>query len=193
MAAISYSVITIFKNKVVMLCNKRNFHFALFIKCVLLTSLLVIVSCSSPTAKKNKISLTLVASSDLNPDINGRASPLALIIYQLKNSSSFKKADYVSLIENGKSILGQDLTEINFITVQPGQTIDLNYVIAEGEGAFGIVAGYRVIDSSTWQLVYDYPRSTEGFFSKFNGTVVYSHKVLLKRNSIHLEPLPTKH
>tara|TARA_R100000656_G_scaffold84907_1_gene61981 strand:+ start:482 stop:1063 length:582 start_codon:yes stop_codon:yes gene_type:complete len=193
MAAISYSLITAFNNRVVRLCNKSSFHFLLFIKCVFLISLLAIVSCSSTTAKKNKISLTLVASPDLNPDINGRASPLVLIIYQLKSSSAFKKADYVSLIENGKFVLSEDLTAINFITVRPGQTIELNYVIAEAEVAFGIVAGYRVTDSSTWQLVYDYPRSKEGFFSKLNGAVVYSHRVVLRRNSIHLEPLPAKH
>lgn len=173
--------------------GKNNFYFMDTEKIILLVFLFFLISCTTPATKNNSLSLTLVASSDLNPDINGRASPLSLAIYQLKNSSSFKKSDYMSLAENSKSILGRDLIAVNTLTIRPGQTLELDYSISEGEGAFGIVAGYRVIDSSGWQLVYEYPRVKTGFLSKLGGKVASSHKVLLEKNKIKLEPVPKEH
>ncbi|MGV8834544.1 type VI secretion system lipoprotein TssJ [Cellvibrio sp.] len=172
----------------------RNIFFLMPAKKVILfISLLGLVSCIAPVAKKNSISLTLVASSDLNPDINGRASPLALTIYQLKSSSSFKKNDYMSLVEHSKSILGRDLIAVNTLTIRPGQTLDIDYPVSEAEGAFGIVAGYRVIDSSGWQLVYEYPRVKAGFLPKLGGKISSSYKILFEKNKIKLEPLSQEH
>lgn len=174
-------------------CSDNMAYGMLAKKMILFVSLFSLVSCIAPTAKTNGLSLRLTASSDLNPDINGRASPLALTIYQLKSASSFKKSDYMSLVENSKSILGRDLIAANTLTIRPGQTLELDYPISEGEAAFGIVAGYRVIDSSGWQLVYEYPLAKKGFLSKLGGKVVSSHKVLFEKNKIKLEPLPKEH
>lgn len=160
---------------------------------IALICLLTLSSCTSSVVKKNSLSLIFIASSDLNPDVNGRASPLALTIYQLKNSSMFKKADYVSLAENSNSLSAVDLIAVNTVIINPGQTLELNYSIAEGERAFGIVAGYRVIDSSTWQLAYDYPSTKAGFFSKLSGPLIYSHKVLLGRNKMQFKSSPKEH
>ena len=185
MSVIGYGTVTIFfKDKVSCSPYKKFIFFAL---------LLALVSCTSPAAKKNRISLMFVASSDLNPDINGRPSPLALTIYQMKNSSMFKKTDYVSLAENSKSLLEGDLIAVNTVIINPGQTLKLDYSIAEGEGAFGIVAGYRVIDSSIWQLAYDYPSTKTGVFSKLSGPLIYSHKVLLERNKMQFKSSPKEH
>lgn len=160
---------------------------------ITLICLLILSSCTTSASKKNSLSLILVASSDLNPDVNGRASPLALTIYQLKNSSMFKKTDYVSLAENSSSLLAADLIAVNTVIINPGQTLKLDYSITEGEGAFGIIAGYRVVESSTWQLVYDYPSAKTGFFPKFSGSRIYSHKVLLERNKMQFKSSPKEH
>ena len=185
MSVIGYSAKKIFV--------KDNISYLFVMRIILFSFLLALVACTAPAAKKDKISLMLVASSDLNPDINGRPSPLALTIYQMKNSSTFKKTDYVSLAENSKSLLEGDLIAVNTVIINPGQTLKLNYSIAEGEGAFGIVAGYRVIDASTWQLAYDYPSNKEGFFSKLSGPLIYSHKVLLERNKMLFTSSPKEH
>lgn len=174
-------------------CRKNCFYSVPAKKMIVVVFLLGLVSCVAPASKKNSISLTLVASSDLNPDINGRASPLALTVYQLKSASSFKKSDYMSLAENSKSILGRDLIAVNTMTIRPRQTLELEYPIGDGEGAFGIVAGYRVIDSSGWQLVYEYPREKTGLLSNLGGKTNSSHKVLLEKNKIKLEPMPNEH
>lgn len=174
-------------------CSRNIAYVSLIKKIILFTTLLGLVSCIAPASKKNSISLTLIASPDLNPDINARPSPLALTIYQLKSASGFKKSDYRSLVENSRTILGRDLIAVNTLTIRPGQVLELDYPISEGEGAFGIVAGYRVVDSSGWQLVYEYPRASSGFLPKLGGKVVSSHKVLLGKNKITLEPLPKEH
>lgn len=149
-----------------------------------------ILSCASSGQPKKVISLSLVASADLNPDINNRPSPVAVTIYQLTNASSFRKSDYMSLSENSKVSLGRDLIAINNLTLRPGQVLDLEYPVAKSERAFAIVVGYRVIEASGWQLVYEYPRKGSGFWTRFGGKEVSAHKVLLKKNRIQFGSLP---
>lgn len=157
---------------------------------IIFISILGVISCASPSPKKNSVSLILVASSDLNPDINGRPSPLALTIYQLASTSSFRKSDYMSLAEKSKSTLGKDLIAMNTVTIRPGQMIELEQSINVGECALGIVAGYRVIDTSGWQLVHEYPQKKTGFLSKFSQQESVSRKVLIEKNRIKLESFP---
>ena len=49
------------------------------------------------------------ASGDLNPNAEGRASPLVVRIYELKSFSIFKNADFMSLYEKDDQVLGREL------------------------------------------------------------------------------------
>ena len=160
---------------------------------VFFVAVLCLVSCAVPAAKKPRITLTLIATTDLNPDINGRPSPLAVTVYQLANISSFKKSDFMSLAENGKAILGMDLVAVNNLTIRPGQTLKLDCAVGDDEKAFAIVAGYRVIDDSGWQLIHEYPRAKKGFFSKFKGSDVPAYKIRIEKNKMKFDSLPKEH
>lgn len=170
------------------------FHFPFFLSALLLLGILCLAGCATDSSQPQKIiSLNLVASTDLNPDMNGRASPVAISIYQLANSSGFQKSDYISLAENGQASLGKDLLMINTITIRPGQTVQLEYPIANGEAAFGVVANYRVIDNSGWQLIYEYPRESSGFWTIFGGKKVSAHRVRVEKNRVQFDTPPQKH
>lgn len=153
----------------------------------------VLISCSSTGKSKKMIALSLVAAADLNPDINGRPSPVAITFYQLTNSSSFRKSDYMSLVENNKVSLGRDLVAVNTLMLHPGQTLEVEYPVSKAEGAFGIVVGYRVIDASGWQLIYEYPREDSGFWSRFGGKVVSMHNIRVEKNKIQFDSSPKEH
>lgn len=143
-----------------------------------------LLSCASSAPPKQVIALSLTAASDLNPDVNGRASPVAVTIYQLASTSGFRKSDYRSLTENNMAVLGKDLLEVNTITIRPGQTLNLEYPVSKGERGFGVVVGYRIIDTSGWQLIYEYPREKSGFWSRFGSKEVSSHKLLIEKNRV---------
>lgn len=153
----------------------------------------VLMSCANDGQPKKVITLELVAAENLNPDINGRPSPVAITVYQLANASGFRKGDYMSLTENGKQLLGRDLLAIHTVNLRPGQRLVLEYPVAKGESAFGVVVGYRVIDASGWQLIYEYPREDSDFWSRFGGKEVSAHSVRVEKNRIQFDSSPTEH
>mgnify|MGYP002712244666 CR=1 FL=1 len=153
-----------------------------FLLVVLIT--LAVVSCASNGQSKKVIVLELIATEDLNPDINGRPSPVAITVYQLANISGFLKGDYMSLTENGRQLLGKDLLAIHTLNLHPGQRLALEYPVAERESAFGVVVGYRIIDASGWQLIYEFPREGSGFWSRFGGKEVSVHSLQVEKNRV---------
>ena len=163
--------------------------FIRFTKYVSVISLIIffLTSCVTSTDSKKTVLLTFIVAQDLNPDVNQRPSPVALTFYQLSNSSSFRKADYLSLAENSNAVLGRDLLVVNTLILQPGQTLTVNYPVSEHEAAFGLLAGYRVIDTSGWQLVYEYPRDKTGFWSSFNRNGIFDQKILVGKNRIQFD------
>lgn len=167
------------------------------LRCVLKLSLLCVIltliSCASSSSSKRYLEVTLIAEGDLNPDINHRPSPIAITIYQLAGSQIFAKADYISLSENSQLILGRDLIASHELILHPGQTIMIEYPIAKHEQAFGVVAHYRVIDKSKWQVIYEYPSAGEGFWSRFGGKEISAHKILLQQNSVQRESAQQQH
>src|SRR5262245_62038716 len=58
--------------------------------CAFLTVLvLVMAGCLSNPPKPSNVKLTLRAAADVNPDGNGRPSPVVVRIYQLKTDTAF--------------------------------------------------------------------------------------------------------
>jgi type VI secretion system protein VasD len=72
-------------------------------------SLLWLASCSSTGIMGDGVTdltLKITVSGDVNPDENGRASPVFLQVVELRDSSTFKDADYLGLYQDARSELG---------------------------------------------------------------------------------------
>ena len=79
-----------------------------------LVSLLSIslVSCGSTRELLNidtATELTIIASPDLNPDQDGRPSPIIIKVFALTDDRQFKREDFLSLYEDPTERLGSDL------------------------------------------------------------------------------------
>ena len=48
----------------------------------------------------------LIVSGDVNPDNSGRASPIVVRLYQLRNDGEFATADFFALYDKEKETLG---------------------------------------------------------------------------------------
>ena len=70
--------------------------------------LLGLCACGSKPAVPEKIEMEFAISSSatVNPDVNGRSSPVVLVIMQLRAQDKFAAADFFSLYEPGAAILG---------------------------------------------------------------------------------------
>lgn len=109
-------------------------------------------------SRPTKIIATYEAASDMNPDDEGRASPLVVRIYELKSLSVFDNADFFSLYDDDKTVLEQDLVRSEEMEFVPGQSIEEWERELQEETRFvGILAAYRDIENAKWRASVETP------------------------------------
>lgn len=60
---------------------------------------------------ETKAEIDFYAASDVNPNTEGRPSPVVIKLFKLADSRQFKQQDFLALYENAKERLGVDLLE----------------------------------------------------------------------------------
>lgn len=121
----------------------------------LLALVLLTSACSalSPYSKMTKLDLSLSASDQLNPDLNGRPSPIVVRLIELKNPVAFENADFFSLYERAKESLSPDLVASEEIELRPGEIRELKLSVNEGSRYVGVLAAYRDLPETRWRYV----------------------------------------
>lgn len=120
-----------------------------------LTALAVLLSagCSalSPYSQVTKLDLTLIASEQLNPDLNGRPSPVVVRLFELKHPVAFENADFFSLYERAKQSLAPDLMATEELEIRPGERVELKLRVGNGSRYVGVLAAYRDLTETQWR------------------------------------------
>ena len=110
-----------------------------------LTLLALLAGCSSlsPYSNVTKVNLKLTGSDQLNPDLNGRPSPIVVRLFELKHPVTFENADFFSLYERAKESLNPDLVASEELELRPGETVEMKLKVEEGSLYVGVLAAYR--------------------------------------------------
>ncbi|PHN32185.1 type VI secretion system lipoprotein TssJ [Pseudomonas sp. ICMP 460] len=118
-----------------------------------LAALLLMAGCSSlsPYSHITKLNLKLTASDQLNPDLNGRPSPIVVRLFELKHPVSFENADFFSLYERAKETLTPDMVASEEMELRPGETVELKLSVEEGSRYVGVLAAYRDLSDTQWR------------------------------------------
>ncbi|AVB28261.1 type VI secretion system lipoprotein TssJ [Pseudomonas sp. SZ57] len=118
-----------------------------------LTAVLVLAGCSalSPYSNVTKLNLKLTASDQVNPDLNGRPSPVVVRLFELKHPVAFENADFFSLYERAKESLAPDMVASEELELRPGETVELKLSLQEGSRYVGVLAAYRDLPDSRWR------------------------------------------
>lgn len=118
-----------------------------------LIAFVVLAGCStlSPYSHLTKLSLRLTASDQLNPDLNGRPSPIVVRLYELKHAVAFENADFFSLYERAKESLAPDMVATEELELRPGETVELKLSVQKGSRYVGVVAAYRDLAQASWR------------------------------------------
>ena len=106
-----------------------------------------------PVAEPVTLAATLVASAAANPDVRGRASPLAVRLYELRSTTSFESADFFALFERDQATLGADLVARVEVVLRPGETQEILRKAGAETRYLGVVAAYRDLERSIWRVV----------------------------------------
>ena len=120
---------------------------------------LLLVACGGPP-KPTVSKATLVAAANANPDSAGRASPVVVRLYQLKDEGAFNNADFFTLYDKDKEALGASIVGREELELQPGQTRELELKIAPEARFVGAIAGFRDIRNAKWKVVSAAPEKS---------------------------------
>jgi type VI secretion system protein VasD len=107
----------------------------------------ILTGCSSV----NSLQATLQADTALNPDLNGRPSPLVVRLYELKSLSVFNNADFFNLFEQDVALLGDELQMRDEMAFQPGETKILERDLRVDTRYLGLIGAYRDIENARWR------------------------------------------
>jgi type VI secretion system protein VasD len=115
--------------------------------------LLCLASCGgAPALETHELEIRIEATSDVNPDIDSRPSPVILHVLELSAVDEFNKADYFALTKNDAAALGGDVLNKTEIILTPTSLKQMPLKLNEKAAYIGFVAGYRDIDNSTWRV-----------------------------------------
>lgn len=107
---------------------------------------------------KIKAPMTLAASADVNPDANGRPSPVVVRIYQLRADGAFNGADFFALFDDDQKVLGAELISRDEFTLAPTDSRTIDVTVSGQTRYVGAIAAFRDIRNSQWRSLVAAPR-----------------------------------
>jgi type VI secretion system protein VasD len=121
-------------------------------------SALLLNGCGSEPVKEEpkpppetKIQVNIVVSDKVNPDINNRASPIVVRLYELKNIGKFEEADFYKIFEDYEGALGSDLVASEKFHFKPGDTKTLGHTVSPDTKYIAVTASFRDFNQSVWR------------------------------------------
>lgn len=120
---------------------------------LLMAAAALLGACASKPPKPAPTHAELIVSPDVNPDASGRASPVVVRVYQLRNDGEFTTAEFFGVYEKEKETLGASLVSREEYVLSPGESRKLDLPV-NGETRFiGVVAAYRDIRVARWRAI----------------------------------------
>jgi type VI secretion system protein VasD len=126
---------------------------------ILFTSLLV--SCAEVPEQPappppTVVELTLNSATSINPDADGKASPVVLRIYELREQSGFNGADFFAIFDKEQATLGADLVRKQELVIKPGENKTLRIEPAADTRILGFFAAFRKLDNAGWRTLTEF-------------------------------------
>ncbi len=123
--------------------------------CCLFAALLVLGGCAETKPSPTVVDLSISAALNINPNAQGRASPVVLRVYHLASPNAFEEADFFQLFEQDAAILGADMIGREEIIVTPGAAQKISQEVGPTVRYLGVVAAYRETETSVWRAMGD--------------------------------------
>lgn len=123
--------------------NPSSFSLRVFLITVLAFSVLSCGTTRKALNMETKAEFKLVANTDINPNSDGKASPIVLQVLKLRDARQFKQEDFLNLFEDAKGRLGNDLIEITKLKeLAPGEKRTEKLALSPDVKFIGILGEY---------------------------------------------------
>jgi type VI secretion system protein VasD len=120
---------------------------------LLVASAVLLSACAAKPPKPAPAHAELIVSGDVNPDASGRASPVVVRVYQLRNDGEFNGADFFSVYEKEKETLGASLVSREEYVLAPGENRKLELPLNAETRFIAVVAAFRDIRTARWRAI----------------------------------------
>lgn len=94
------------------------------------------------------ISIEFATQNNINRNILGVASPIAIDIYQLSDAADFTNANYQQVTDGKINNVLQQQT----VLIRPGKVKTIKLQLSKNATAIGVVANYRVLSNHQWKF-----------------------------------------
>jgi type VI secretion system protein VasD len=118
---------------------------------LLATALLASCAKPPPPPKPKVLTVELQAAPNLNPNVNGRPSPVVVRLYELKSVAQFQSADFLSLFEKDQSLLGADVAVREEFVLSPGESKSVKRDIGGDSKFVAVMAAFRDLERAKWR------------------------------------------
>lgn len=118
---------------------------------------IVLAACAGGPPKPIELKGDIVTSETINPNRDGRASPVTVVIYYLKNGNAFMTLDFFNLYNSESGAIASDLIQRTEVQVAPGQTHPLASEFDPETTHIGVLAAFRDIDNAQWRAIIAVP------------------------------------
>lgn len=115
--------------------------------------LLVTTSCALFKPIPDSLTLSINTASDVNPDAEGRASPIVFRIYQLADSKAFKEKDFFDIFDEDQESLAKSLISSEEMELKPNESQAVVLKLDKNTRYLGFLAAYRNLESAKWREV----------------------------------------
>jgi type VI secretion system protein VasD len=110
-----------------------------------------------PCTTPEPVTVTLTASSRLNPGEHGEALATVVRIYQLKGRDKMASASFDEILDHDKDVLGEDMLAVVEATISPGETVKPPVARNAEAGYLAAVALFRKPGPAGWRAVTKLP------------------------------------
>ena len=110
---------------------------------------------ATPSAKTDSFSIeaTLVGGPNLNPNLEGRASPVVVRLFELRQTALFESASFSELFERSQEALDGEMVSQQEIVLRPGEIRHYDRTGEPRVSALGFVAAFRTLEKDAWRLI----------------------------------------
>jgi type VI secretion system protein VasD len=110
-----------------------------------------------PPPQPLDVEVRVVVAPDVNPNRSGRASPVFLRVFALRDPSKFQNAEFDDVTLRTDATLAATLIGREERMVEPGSTILLTLKIDPATRLLGVVAEYSDLANSRWRATSPAP------------------------------------
>lgn len=156
-------------------------------------TLVLVVGCASKPPKAYEMSFEMVGAQDINPTAKGRPSPLAFMVYQLREPEPFLTAEFDTLFTKETTPIAESVVDKKQYQIRPGRRVTKRLNISPDTRYIGVVAAFREQNpggEKNWlkvmELVPSKPKKAKRYETKiiFSGQEIDLYMVKRGRLSI---------